>query len=206
MVSSRPSASSSPPASPLPRLSPQAKIVLRQRYFVKNEKGTVSETTSQLLWRIATDIAQAGAAIPPCRSSPSSRTAILRIHGTAGISPQLPDTDERRTAASTTVRLLRPAGRGFAESIFDAVKQQALIHQSGGGTGFSFSRLRPHDDLVASTNGIASGPISFMRIFNLATDVIKQGGTRRGANMGILRVDHPDILDFIALKQTSRPK
>ena len=201
MRSSRTARSSTPPATPVPRLSPAAKIVLRSRYLIKNDRGRVTETTPQLFWRIASDVAQAEQVYPA--HTRLARPA-QRFYESMARLEFLPNSPTLMNAGRPLQQLaacfVLPVEDSLS-SILDAVKQQALIHQSGGGTGFSFSYIRPKDDLVASTHGIASGPVSFMRIFNMATDVIKQGGTRRGANMGILRVDHPDILEFIELKQ-----
>ncbi len=180
-----------------PRLSHNARTVLSQRYLAKNERGVVIESPAAMFHRVADDVAS----IEP----PAHRRRLSgQFYDAMASLTFLPNSPTLMNAGRPLQQLsacfVLPVDDSL-ESIFDAVKHQALIHQSGGGTGFSFSHIRPHADRIATTNGLASGPISFMRLFNLSTDVIKQGGTRRGANMGILRVDHPDILDFIALKR-----
>ncbi|TNF52317.1 adenosylcobalamin-dependent ribonucleoside-diphosphate reductase [bacterium] len=180
-------------------LTENALKVLRARYLIRDEKGTITETPEEMFRRVSRTIASVEADYGEQPEKWEEKFYNIMSHLLF-----LPNTPTLINAGKDLGQLaacfVLPVDDSM-KSIFDSLKNAALILQSGGGTGFSFSHLRPRSDIVKSTGGIASGPVSFMRIYNTATEVIKQGGARRGANMGMLRVDHPDIIEFIRIKR-----
>lgn len=191
-----------PASLPEPIINDNAKIVLERRYQRKDTEGVVYETAKELFWRVASSIAEEEGKYEKSSCKPTKLAReFYDLMTNYSFLPNSPTLMNAGTELGQLAACFVLPVADTIEGIFDAVKHAAMIHKSGGGTGFSFSRLRAKDSVVGSTGGVASGPLSFLKIFNCATEQIKQGGTRRGANMGILRVDHPDIMEFIKAKE-----
>lgn len=185
-----------------PTFSESSNKILKERYLLKGGNLETIETVSARFWHIAFDIASADFDFGD--NEKTVMELAKQFYGTMVRQEFLPNSPTimnagKQNGLQYSACFVLPVGDSLPE-IFDSVKYAALIHQTGGGTGFAFSRLRPAGSVVRTTGGVASGPVSFLRVFNAATESIKQGGTRRGANMGILRVDHPDVMEFIRCK------
>ena len=193
-------------------ISQDARTILEQKYLKKNHDGLFLETPEALFTRVAKTIASADRLFDPDADINISEKIFVEMLTRMWFLPNSPTLiNAGRRLGQLAACFVLPVDDSI-ESIFETLKHAAMIHKSGGGTGFSFSKIRPANDKVLSTDGISSGPVSFMNIFDVSTETINQGGIRRGANMGILRVDHPDIKSFIKSKkklpqlQRMRPK